>query len=553
MKTVVTAYFEKGCSILECVKGIQRFLLQSHFSLTPKPGNDKRHQIVCALFCLIAVGFFTVAVPLSGHAHEGENEAFAGGDRDGPEAVTANQQGQRALGLEVGAPRYSFLKDTLSATGEVQAAETQSFDVNPPVSGVVQSVYAKQGDAVTKGQILALVHSIEVATTLTQLLGDRTRINGDITRVKTELGSDITLQTNQVQMAKIGYERESELFKEGISARKSLQEAKNTYDSAQVKLTTLQQRLKQEVALLQNQLKMTVESAEDQLEIMGIGKPEIEKSLKTNHVTADLPIVAPVSGAVTQRDITLGERVDPSKKVFSIVNLNPIWVMVDIYQEQIPNVKQGQEVIISTPSQLSARGKISSVGTVVDDATKTLHVRIVTENPAGILRPGMFVQAQIVIGSKDKQSIIIPASALVKDDDHTFVYTKQGNEFKPVPVKTGLEVAGDVEVLSGLTLKDQVVLKGAQQLKAEGVIRPGQGHDDDADDPDHASHGADAAPKVNSKAQLAMVFAMGVAAAFIVLFIWSFVGRRMKAAEQSGSIAPAKALSETEAKQDLKQ
>ena len=532
--------------------------MQSYGNLSSTLANWRGLSIIYALGVLIAAAFICVTLPFSVYAHEGENEAFAGGDKDKPQTVTANEQGQRALGLQVGPPRFSFLKDTLSATGEVQAAETQSFDVNPPVSGVVQSVYAKQGDAVKKGQVLALVHSIEVATTLTQLLNDRTRIQGEITRSKTEIGSDITLQTNEVQLAKTSYDRESELFKEGISARKSLQEAKNAYESAQVKLATLQQRLKQEVALLQSQLKMTIESAEDQLEIMGIGKPEIEKSLQTNHVTADLPIVAPVSGAITQRDITLGERVDPAKNVFSIVNLNPIWVMVDIFQEQIPNVKQGQEVVITTPSQQTLRGKISSVGTVVDDATKTLHVRIVTENPEGILRPGMFVQAQIVVGSKDKQTLILPASAVVKDDGKRFVYTKSDNSFKPVEVKTGLEVAGEIEVLSGITLSDQVVLRGAQQLKAESALRPGEGHDDDADNPDHAAHGADAAPKVNTKAQLAIFFALGVAAAFIVLAIWSYIGKRMQAspnvvgspAAPTGALdTPSESQSQSESKQ----
>ncbi len=530
--------------------------MQSHVSRPFLGASNLLASTFCAFSFIIAVALFGLMAPVGVIAHEGENEAFAGSDHDGPQTVTANEQGQRALGLEVGPPRFSFLKDTLSATGEAQAAETQSFDVNPPVSGVVQSVFAKQGDAVKKGQVLALVHSIEVATTLTQLLNDRTRIQGDITRTKTEIGSDITLQINEVQLAKTSYERELELFKEGISARKALQEAKNVYDSAQVKLTTLQQRLKQEVSLLQNQLKMTTESAEDQLEIMGIGKAEIENSMKTNHVTADLPIVAPVSGAVTQRDITLGERVDPTKKVFSIVNLNPIWVMVDIFQEQIPNVKQGQEVVITTPSHQSLRGKISSVGTVVDDATKTLHVRIVTENPEGILRPGMFVQAQIVIGSKDKQTLIVPDSAVVSDGDQRFVYTKSGNSFKPVQVKTGVEVAGDIEVLSGISVSDQIVLKGAQQLKAEALLRPGENQDDDADEANHASHGADVAAKGNSKAQLAMVFALGVAAAFIVIAIWSFVGKKVHSAHAAAGSsakvddnAPGEAKTQSESKQ----
>lgn len=570
MKTVVTALSKKpiGSNQFQGINKVSIGLtLQRHSSFHPKSTNNQRKQIVYSMAFLFVANLLCLAQPLLCFAHEGENEAFATADHGEPQTVVVNEQGQRALGLEVGPPRYSFLKDTLSATGEVQAAETQSFDVNPPVSGVVQTVYAKQGDSVKKGQVLALVHSIEVATTLTKLLSDRTRIQGDITRVKTEIGSDITLQTNQVQMAKTNYDRESELFKEGISARKALQEAKNSYDSAQVKLTTLQQRLKQEVALLQNQLKMTIESGIDQLAIMGISKEEVERSLKTNEVTADLPIVSPVHGAVTQRDMTLGERVDPSKKVFSIVNLNPIWVMVDIYQEQIPNVKQGQEVVITNPSQQTARGKISSIGTVVDDATKTLHVRIVTENPNGVLRPGMFVQAQIVIGSKDKQTLIIPDSALVKDDDHAFVYLKADNSFKPVPVKTGLAVAGDVEILSGITLNDQIVLKGAQQLKAEAVLKPGEGHDDDADDPsgpndpndpNHAAHGAEVAPKINSKAQLAMFFAMGVAATFMVIALWAYVSKRMKGAEKAGSQTsssnqPDGASSQSEASQDLKQ
>lgn len=485
--------------------------------------------LITALVFVVAPLFFLITTP-GVFAHEGENEAFAAKDRDvdKPETVKANEQGQRALGLEVGPPKFSALKEILSATGEVKAAETQSFDVNPPVSGVVQTVFAKQGDTVKKGQVLALVHSIEVATTLTKLLNDRTKIQGDITRVKTEIGSDITLQTSQVQLAKTSYDREAELFKEGISAQKALQEAKANYDSAQVKLKTLQQRLKQEVALLQSQLKMTIDSAEDQLEIMGISKAEVGESLRSNHVTADLPIVAPVNGAVTQRDITLGERVDPSKKVFSIVNLNPIWVMVDIYQEQIPSVKQGQTVLITTPSKETLRGKISSVGTVIDDATKTLHVRIVVDNPAGVLRPGMFVTAQIVIGSRENETFIVPNSAVVKDGKESFVYIKKGNSFKPVAVKVGLIVAGEVEILEGVKLQDQIVLKGAQQLKAEAILKPGESDDDDTETGDHADHGADAAAKGNTKAQLAMFFAMGVVAAFIVFAIWGYISNRVK-------------------------
>ncbi|MBY0357908.1 MAG: efflux RND transporter periplasmic adaptor subunit [Candidatus Obscuribacterales bacterium] len=467
------------------------------------------------------------------YAHEGENEAFAVKEDSTPETINIDSQGQKALGLEFGLPRKVMLKETLKATGEVQAAETQAFDVNPPVSGLVKEVYVKQGDTVKKGQTLALVYSIEVANNLTQLLSERTKLSAEIARVQTQLKSDITLQTNQLQLAKINFEREEELLKEGISSRKSYQETKNAYDGSTVKLSALRQRLEQEVKLLQKQRDVLTDTAKGQLRIMGLPEITVDQALKSGAVTADLPIIAPVNGCIVTRSITLGERVDPSKKVFAIVNLDPIWVMVDIFQEQIPKVKEGQNVVIHTPSKHLLSGVISSVGSLVDTGTKTLHVRIVAKNPQGILRPGMFVTAQIITGSANKETFVLPESALVKNKEQTLVYKKVENGFEPLFVETGMHTNNDVEITNGIAAGDLIVTSGAQQLQAQNLLKPGiaRAHEGEEHE-DHSQHEKDEEPQAAQPVKMFFVFLSGLITALVIIGIWTFV---LKTGRKKGS------------------
>ncbi len=458
------------------------------------------------------------------NAHGDEDKAFATSGASGaPTSVFVTEESKKALSLATTKVERQVISDTLKATGEVQAAETQSFDVNPPVSGQVKAVYAKQGDTVTKGQTLALVHSIEVASTLTQLLNELTKLSGEIARVQTRFNSDITLQTNQVALAKSTLDREEGLLKEGISARKNYQEAKNAYESSQVKLSTLRQQLTQEVSLVEKQRAVIIDSAKGQLKIMGISEATVDEAIKSGKVTANLPIVAPVTGCISVRSISLGERVDPTKRVFSIVNLNPIWVMVDIFQEQIPQVKEGQAVRIETPSKQILKGTISSVGSVVDASTKTLHVRIIVENPNHLLRPGMFVTAQINVGGGAKVGLVIPESAVVYYQDRPYVYQVHDGKFDPVYIATGLTTDIGVEVSKGLKEGDTIVSLGAKQLSAQNLFKPGsqpaESHEEE-DGGNHALHEQESKQTINGPANMLMGFFGGIAAAFVAVCVW---------------------------------
>lgn len=515
-----------------------------------RPGNKAAHKWrLRVLAILLSILASSSKIAMQAIAHSGDNEAFNQGESTGPQEIEVDERGLRAIDIQLAKVQSTTLKDVLETTGEVKADETQAFDVNPTVSGVVKAVYVKQGDNVRKGQTMALVHSIEVANNLTQLLNDRTKISSDISRVRTQLKGDITLQAKQVQLTKATFDREEGLLKEGITAAKNYQEAKNAYESAQVKLATLQQRLDQEVKLLEKQLEVTTANAKGQLKIMGMAGTAVDTALKTGLVTADLAVTAPVGGVITQRSITLGQRVSPEDKVFSIVNLSPIWIMVDVFQEQIPKVRQAQQVWIKTPSKQELKGVISSVGSVVDATTKTLHIRIVAANPKGILRPGMFVTAQVAVGQGSVNALVVPESAIVFYKERPFVYEKHDEHFQPVFVTTGLKTAQGVEIKEGLHGDEMIVVSGAAQLQAQSVLKPGHGHshEEEAKEEKHgekAEHeGAEAneqqhddhhddedghGKETSNSASMLMIFFAGASSSLIAVAIWVFFIRRSR-------------------------
>ena len=490
-------------------------------------------NVICPRFLLATVMSFALSTGAA-LAHSGDNEKFNSSEVTGPTEVSVDAQGIEALGIKTRKASLQTMRESLKATGDVQADEARAFNVNPPMAGLVKEVFVKQGDMVRKGQTLAVIHSVEIANTLSQLLNERTKVSSEIARTKTQYTSDITLQNNQLNLTIASLQREEALLKEGISARKNYIEAKNNHESAIVKLDTLKQRLKQEVSLLEKQLSVTTATAKEQLKIMGLSEAVINSALSTGKATANLHLLAPVSGCVIKREITLGESVAPDKSVFQIVNLSPIWVMVDIFQEQIPMIREGQEVLLQTPSKSHLTGRISSVGSVIDPATKTLHVRISSDNRNGELRPGMFVTAEILLGQGNRNVLSVPESALVYYKDKPYVYEHHIDEghFEPSPVTLGEKTGGQVEIVSGLHEGDLIVISGASQLLAQAVLKPAaeEGHENEKHG-DHDEHEAKETPTAGGSAQLIMGLGLGIGLTLLMGLIWILTTKLRKSRE----------------------
>lgn len=420
---------------------------------------------------MLALGSLLLGLPIT--AHEGHDKAFVKNDSivSTTQRITVPPEGQASMSIESQPVKLGSVNQVLKVTGNVQAAENRSFDINPTVSGVVKSVFAKQGDLVSNGQVVATVYSAEIAAILTKLLEDRAKTLADIARLRVQYQRDIAVQSKAVVHSLSDLKREELLLNEGITARKNYVDAQLAYETDLVKLDTLKKQSVQDTELLQKQLATMTEAVKSQLKVMGLLVASAEKSISSNHVLSEVPIISPVDGIVIFRDITNGETLSAGKKIFSIVNLSPMWITFDIFQEQMPLIKIGQPVQIRTSTGKVLEGRISSIGTMVDPDSRTIHVRVVTENRSGELKPQMFVTAEITVGHGNKnQQIVVPTSALNEENGRTWVYVQYGNEFQPVSVKLGSRTSEAVEILDGLFEGDRIVVHGGKQLRAQSML-----------------------------------------------------------------------------------
>ncbi len=223
-----------------------------------------------------------------------------------------------------------------------------------------------------------------------------------------------------------------------------------------------------------------VRAAEGRLRIDGLTRQELKKLRQKKEADGDIGLYlirSPQKGVVIEKHITLGEALDAYDKSFVVADLSNVWVDLSVYKKDLPFVAEGQEVLIEAGKKhISTIGKISYVGPVVGEETRTALARIVIPNKEGKWRPGLFINAKIAVGEIESD-LIVPKSAIqkIKDQDVLFVMTK--GELKAQPVTLGRDDANYVEITSGLNWGDSYVVEGGFTLRAQlGVGDLDDGH-----------------------------------------------------------------------------
>lgn len=472
---------------------------------------------------LLSIIFFLVALPAI--AHEGHDKAF--GNKDA--MVATNQKvhispdGQAAIGLIAQQVKAERLSTTLEITGTVEPADNKVHYVTSPVAGIISHLDVQQNDTVRKGQLLASLYSADVASILADLLDQRSSIQADITKARAQANNDIQLQTREAEHYTADLEREKKLVAEGITARKNYLDAVHQLDLAKARLEGTKKQLAQnEQALTVRQNTLTA-ATKRKLRIMGAPANQIDSAISTGKVSAEVPIYAPAEGIIFSRDATNGESVDTTKKLLSIVNLSPIWVSLNINQEQLDLIRTGQTVLIKPPSGAAITGKISSIAAVVDPSERTVHVRVIANNTSRVLRPQMFVTASIITGRQLAASITVPLQALIEDGGKSWVYVKYGDDFQPVAVRTGLKVQDKIEILDGLYEGDQVVVSGARQVRSQSMLtaKATDTHDESKHNDEAVKPTAELSPLV-----LALVLGGGIALGLLIASLTSRLAAR---------------------------
>ena len=332
-------------------------------------------------------------------------------------------EAMKNAGIKVITLNAESLPDTIRATANIAHNQDRSFHVTPRVRGRVVEVYASIGSAVSVGSSLALLDSTE--------LGE----------ARAEHAKAVAL----LDLAKSNVEREKRLFEQKISPQKDLLAAQAEERRAEVEVRMLHEKLR----------------------LYGLSDGEINGS---NAAPSRYMVRAPGPGIVLEKEITQGEVIEAGKKVFTISDLSTVWVLLNIYEKDLAKVRRGTSVKIQTesyPGEIFA-GKVAYIGDVLDPQNRTVSLRVEVPNPNRRLKPGMFATAEVVTGGASAKGIVIPSSAIQKIEGKPAAFVRQNDgSFAKRDLDLGKEMGGRVEVKSGLTEGEQLVVEGSFALKSE--------------------------------------------------------------------------------------
>jgi cobalt-zinc-cadmium efflux system membrane fusion protein len=362
-----------------------------------------------------------------GHANEHANDAKRGGkphvgatagkDDHADEAMvrlTAAQIEMANLTVQAAGP--ARIATTLEFPGEIRFDEDRTAHVVPRVGGVAQAVPASLGQAVKKGDVLAVIASTQLSELRSELMGAQQR-------------SALALAT---------HDREKSLWEQRISAEQDYLQAKAGLQEARIAVRNASQKLS------------------------ALGASEVSGSA-LNQFT----LRAPFDGIVVEKHLALGEAVKDDASIFTVSDLSTVWAEFVIAPKDLGSVRVGAPVAItSTAFDEQARGKVSFVGALIGEQTRTARARVTLANPGMGWRPGLFVTVALTAGEADV-AVTVPADALQALRDQTVVFEAVDGGFRARPVKTGRTDGKRVEIVRGLAAGTPVAGTNTFLLKAE--------------------------------------------------------------------------------------
>jgi cobalt-zinc-cadmium efflux system membrane fusion protein len=297
----------------------------------------------------------------------------------------------------------------LQVNGTVNPDISRAVPVISIATGRVVEIDARLGDTVKKGQLLLKVQSSDIAGAF----------------------SDYQKAVADEKLAQTQLDRATFLYGKGAIAQNDLQIAQNTEDKAKVDVSTTAERLRV------------------------LGNPTLDRP------SGIVEIRAPITGVITDQQVTNAAGVAGlgSPNPFTISDLSYVWIVCDVYENDLVNVRLGEKADIrlnAYPDQVFA-GVIDNLYPVLDPNIRSVKVRIEMHNP-GLMRPGMFVSATFHGRQKQKRAAV-PATAILHLHDRDWVYVPAGNnQFRRTEVVGGDMLPGSMqEIVSGLAAGQQVV------------------------------------------------------------------------------------------------
>ncbi|MCB2201003.1 efflux RND transporter periplasmic adaptor subunit [bacterium] len=371
-------------------------------------------------------------------SHEGHDHEQEAGEIDdheeGESGVHFTLDQLEEFGIQLAIAGSGTLYREIDLPGDVRINTDRMAHVTPLVPGNVWKINVREGDHVRAGDVLAVLHSQQLAD-----------------------AKSIYLESlEQLRLADSNYQRVKSLHDDGITSVEELQSAERDLQQARIELRT----------------------AEQTLHAMNIDEDRIarlpkEENLELSHYE----LRAPMDGEVIRRSLVNGQRVGDMDEGFVIADLSRVWVEGDLYPRDLGLVRKGMKVRIDAGYGIpTAEGYLDYVGPIVGEETRTARVRAEIDNVDGRFNPGLFVTIH-VFTEPVEVAVAVPKSALVQLENEPHLYVQEGDEYHPVQVQIGMENGSLLEIREGLEAGQTYVSDNAFVLKAEqGKSAFGDGH-----------------------------------------------------------------------------
>jgi len=214
------------------------------------------------------------------------------------------------------------------------------------------------------------------------------------------------------------------------------------------------------------------QAAKTRLDLLGVPSAELSRLDSTLNPSSTMTLRSSFAGVVMEKSLVTGQYVDPTQTLLAIADLNTIWALVDVYEQDIHSISLGQSAqmrLTAYPGEVFD-GKIDFIYPSVSDQTRTLPVRIAFANPDQRLRPGMY--AEIELSSDSAAVVAVPESAVIDAGGEQYVFMVHGDtHFQPRLIATGRRTGDLVEVLSGLSEGDRVVTSANFLIDSESRLK----------------------------------------------------------------------------------
>ena len=430
-------------------------------------------------------------VPAATFAHAGHGDEFHSDTEaiTNPEDIEVDTATANQIGIKVQPVSRQFLEVGIKTTGQIETQPNQQVEVTAPIPGTVAELLVEPGDQVTKGQPVAVISSPELIELRVESLDRRTEAEANLGEAEANLklaeqnlerqrqiaNAEITQANTQLAEAQERYDRDAELATEGALPRRQMLESKTQLAAAKTALETANSR--REVLEAEAEIKRAqtaVEAAKSRIQLSDTTyQTRLQQLSNRANEKGLVTVLAPITGTVAQRQVTLGESFeDAGGQLMTIVNNTQVWATANIYEKDLEKVKKGQKVrlkVSSLPEQ-TFTGEVTQIDPLVVGETRVVPVRAKLDNPGGRLKPGMFAQMEILTDKSPVATMVVPTSTVVDSNGKQLIYVQNGqNNYQPVEVNLG-ETFGDlVEVKNGLFEGDQVVVAGGVMLYAQSL------------------------------------------------------------------------------------